>query len=418
MPQFPENPKMTDADRSRHESLGEQSPKISARDSRFPSSMVDSGQFLRIASWREPSDSDTVTPTPSADTDIAGNMRTWYRNMSRKKLFIIFVSLLVVLFIAAVIITVVLVLALQNHNKNEHEFTAIVFTVTSPSTPTAAPFRYVPGYVIGTESRYVPLGTVDSLVPDIRGFTFMDQLLIWGDDTLQMVPLRCDQSQAIYCCSGCPLVGNLCRMKGSLYQFSDLLVETRISADGDMLLLTTASLINTTNCALQTHRVQNDGSIFSGSIQRCYGSGEVKSEQDPNFVKIATTTLSPDSAGSASVLTAVDSSGNVRLHNLTSDTTLEYIPTKIEGRVLSISTTIEGDDLMVALLQESRFYAIRLNLISGCVSLLENYYQNFLYSGQLRDFAWAGENLILWYTDRQGVNIVQFQFKWNSDSTC
>ncbi|ETN72865.1 hypothetical protein NECAME_13703 [Necator americanus] len=414
--------------------------------------MVDSGQFLRIASWREPSDSDTVTPTPSADTDIAGNMRTWYRNISRKKLFIIFVSLLVVLFIAAVIITVVLVLALQNHNKNEHEFTAIVFTVTSPSTPTAAPFRYVPGYVIGTKFRYVPLGTVNSLVPDIRGFTFMDQLLIWGDDTLsvirndtvsqgplfldtnnctscsllaadekclrQMVPLRCDQSQAIYCCSGCPLVGNLCRMKGSLYQFSDLLVETRISAEGDMLLLTTASLINTTNCALQTHRVQNDGSIFSGSIQRCYGSGEVKSEQDPNFVKITTTTLSPDSAGSASVLTAVDSSGNVRLHNLTSDTTLEYIPTKIEGRVLSISTTIEGDDLMVALLQESRFYAIRLNLISGCVSLLENYYQNFLYSGQLRDFAWAGENLILWYTDRQGVNIVQFQFKWNSDSTC
>ncbi|KAL6736335.1 hypothetical protein Aduo_006699 [Ancylostoma duodenale] len=441
---------MTDPPRSRHESVGEQSAKSCERDQRFPSPMVDSGQFLRIVSWRDPSDSESSTPTPQPD--LAGTMRSWYHGISRRKLFIILVILVVVLFIAAVIITIVLVFVLQGHSKKDHDFTAIIFTVTTPLPPTTTPFPYPTGYVIGTLSRHVPLGVVDSLKPDNRGFTFREQLLAWGNNTLSLVgnnsvaqgqlyletknctscallsaedsclnpgaTLTCSQSQVIYCCSGCSPAQNLCRVRNVLYEFSDHLIEARISTNGEKLLVTTASQVNSSSCALQTHRVGSDGSTFSGPIRSCYGQRNEDSGKEPHFVDLATTTFSPNTAISADMLTAVDSSGNVKLYNLSSDATAAYIPMKIEGDVLSISTTVQGNHLLTAILQSSRFYALRLNLVSGCVSVLESYYYKFSYAGELRDFAWAGETLIVWFVDRDGVNIVQFQFKWDSDIIC
>ncbi|RCN46919.1 hypothetical protein ANCCAN_07098, partial [Ancylostoma caninum] len=436
----------TDPPRSRHESVGEHSVKNCERDQRFPSPMVDSGQFLRIVSWRDPSDSESSTPSPPPD--IAGTMRSWYHGISRRKLFIILVILVVVLFVAAVIITIALVFG---HSKNDHDFTAIVFTVTTPTPPTTTPFPYPSGYVIGTLSRHLPLGVVNSLEPDNRGFTFREQLLIWGNNTLSLVSnksvvqgqlyldiknctscallsaedsclspgasLSCSQSQVIYCCSGCTQAQNLCRVRNVLYEFSDQLVEARISTNGEKLLVTTASQVNSSSCALQTHRVGSDGATFSGPIRSCYGQQSEDSEKGPNFVALATTTFSPNSAIS-DVLTALDSSGSVKLHNLSSDATAAYIPMRIEGDVLSISTSVQGSHLLAAFLQSSRFYALRLNLVSGCVSVLESYYYKFSYAGELRDFAWAGETLIVWFVDRDGVNIVQFQFKWDSDTIC
>ncbi|KAE9418362.1 hypothetical protein Angca_001979 [Angiostrongylus cantonensis] len=73
---------------------------------------------------------------------------------------------------------------------------------------------------------------------------------------------------------------------------------------------------------------------------------------------------------------------------------------------------------MVAILQPSRFYALRFNLVSGLATVLDNYYQSFYFSGELRQSSWTGETLMLWYVDRNGVNIVQFQFKWYSNNSC
>ncbi|EYC44957.1 hypothetical protein Y032_0444g1563 [Ancylostoma ceylanicum] len=448
---FSRNSKMTDTSRSRHESVGDTSPKCSGRDQRFPSPMVDSGQFLRIVSWRDPSDSESSTPSPPP-ADIAGTMRSWYHGISRRKLFIILVILVVVLFIAAVIITIVLVFVLQGHSKKDHDFTAVVFTVTTLPPPTTTPFPYLTGYVVGTLSRHVPIGVADSVEPDNRGFTFRQQLLVWGNNTLSLIgnnsvvqgqllldtknctscgllsaedscltpgaSLSCSQSQVIYCCFGCPQAQNLCRVRNVLYEFSDQLVEARISDNGEKLLVTTASQVNTSSCAIQTHRIGSDGSSFSGPIRSCYGQRSEGSGQDPHSVALATTTFSINSAIAADVLTAMDSDGTVKLYNLSSDGTTASVPMKIEGDVLSVSTTVQGDRLLVAFLQSSRFYALRLNLVSGCVSVLESYYYKFSYAGELRDFAWAGETLILWFVDRDGVNIVQFQFKWDSDTTC
>ncbi|KHJ91115.1 hypothetical protein OESDEN_09027, partial [Oesophagostomum dentatum] len=200
--------------------------------------------------------------------------------------------------------------------------------------------------------------------------------------------------------------------------FTDQLVESRISADGETLFLATASQVKSTSCAVQIHRVASDGSTFSGPIQTCYRPEHDDSKQGMQFERVATTTLFPDLSTSADILTAVDTNGSVLLYNLTSDMLLAYLPARIEQDVLSISTTIQEDRLLVALLQQTRFCALRYNFASGCVSVLEGYYQKFDYSGELRDFAWADENLIMWYVDRQGVNVVEFQFKWHPDNVC
>ncbi|KHJ82701.1 hypothetical protein OESDEN_17604, partial [Oesophagostomum dentatum] len=170
--------------RSRHESDDGPATIDNNADGRFPSPKVDSDQFLRIASWHNMSESEASTKISSRD--IAETMRSWYRNVSRRKIFIILVILLVILFIAAVVLTIVLVV-LPGHNNN-HDFTAVIFTVTTPyTTASPTPLPYPTGYVVGTLFRYVPVGVAESLVPDSRGFTYRRQLLTWGNDTITML---------------------------------------------------------------------------------------------------------------------------------------------------------------------------------------------------------------------------------------
>ncbi|CAJ0605387.1 unnamed protein product [Cylicocyclus nassatus] len=415
------------------------------RNGRFPSANVNSHQFLRIASWDKADDN---ASTPS-NRNFAGTMRSWYRNISRRKLFIILIILLIVLFIAAVIITILFVVILPGHHDN-HGFTAIVVSPTAAhtTTVTTTPLPYPTGYVVGTMSRYVAIGEVDSVMPDMRGYKYRKQLLTWGNDTLAVLSdnvtlgelyldtgnctsctlisvddeclhsnatLSCDQTQAIYCCSECPKVDSMCRVKGVPYEFFGDLVESRVSIDNDALILTTASHLNSSNCVIQLHKMRSNGS-FSGPIQSCYNAQDV--EEDVLLTNVATITFSPKTAFSADFLVGLDSHGSIILYNLTYDTPVAHIPMGIQGDVMSISTTVQDDHVMVAFLQMSKFYALRYNLVSGCVSVLGNYYQKFDYSGTLRDLAWTGESLIIWYENREGVNIVQFQFKWNSDSTC
>ncbi|KAK5981129.1 hypothetical protein GCK32_009190, partial [Trichostrongylus colubriformis] len=60
-----------------------------------------------------------------------------------------------------------------------------------------------------------------------------------------------------------------------------------------------------------------------------------------------------------------------------------------------------------------RFYSLRYTISTTCVAVLSNYYETFLFSGELRNFDWAGDTLMLWYVDRNGVNVVNFQFAWD-----
>ncbi|VDM80640.1 unnamed protein product [Strongylus vulgaris] len=175
--------------RSRHDSLSEKSQRNDEREQnrRFPSSDVDSKQFLRIASWQKTSDSETSTI--ASEPDKGGTMLSWYRNISRRKFFIILIILLIVLFAAAIILTVVLVVVLPGRHHGDHDFTAIVFTPTIPytTTVTTASVPYPVGYVVGTVFRYIPLGKVDSVMPDTRGYTYRKQLLTWGNDTISVL---------------------------------------------------------------------------------------------------------------------------------------------------------------------------------------------------------------------------------------
>ncbi|VDO89402.1 unnamed protein product [Heligmosomoides polygyrus] len=401
--------------RIRHESVGEQSPKTSDRENRFPSPKVGSDQFLRIVSWQEPAESEQRTsPTPSSD--IAGTVRSWCRNLSRRTLFIALIVLLAVLFIAAIVITLVVVFAIQGKH-DDHSFTAIVFTMSTSSPPTPTPFPYPVGFVVGTLSHYVPLGAVASLVPDTRAFTFQQELLAYGNSTLSLLRNgtvdqsalildgsnctactilaaddscftgrypRCDQAQTIYCCSGCPRVGNFCRVKGIFYGFLDQLVESRVFSNKGGLLLTTSSQTSTNSCSVQTHRVSADGTTFSGSIQSCPSSS---SDQTSNvkYKSLSTTTLNPDNAISADILAVVDINGAVQLTNLTSNFELAHVAMDIKDGVLSMASTVQDGRLLVVVLQLSRFYILRYNLRSGCAAVLDSYYQTFLFSGSVSD---------------------------------
>ncbi|WKX94894.1 hypothetical protein Q1695_011842 [Nippostrongylus brasiliensis] len=433
--------------RVRHESVGERSPKTNDRELRFPSPQVDSDQFLKIVSWQEPVEPEQrASPLPST-SEIAGTVRSWYRGLSRRTLFIALIVLVAVLFIAAIVIT--LVLALPSHTSN-HGFTAIVFTMSTSSPPTPTPFPYPVGYVVATLSRYVALGTVTSLVPVTSAFTFKQQILAYGTDTAWLLSNssirdttvtlnfgncssctvleidekcfsssnhNCEPSQVIYCCSQCPDTGGICQVKGVTFEFLDEMVESRVTSSNDGLLLSTASSSDSTPCAVQSHRIKADGSTFSGPIQSCFALSSDETDQSKaRYNYLSTTTIQPDNATAADILTVVEPNGGVRLLKLTSHTTLGYVPMRITSKVLSISTTIQGDYLLVAFLQSSRFYALRYNLGSGCIAVLNNYYQSFLFSGELQNFSWAADSLLLWYVYENGVNLVQFQFKW--DAAC
>ncbi|VDO44426.1 unnamed protein product [Haemonchus placei] len=443
--------------RGRHESVGEQTAKSRDMDHRFPSAEVDSDQFLKIVTWQE-SVPDQQSPTQTSSVDITGTVRSWYRRLSRRTLFIGLLVLLTVLFIIAIVITLVVVFALKG-DHHDHGFTAVVFTIPTTSSPTPTPFPFPVGYVVGTSSRYVPLGFVSSLMPDTRAFAFRHQLLSYGNGSLHLINNNtileatvllntsncsscsimaaddycfsaasngCHQAQVIYCCTNCSYGTNFCRVKGVLYavrrfrflesgttghqrgfqllilklQFSDQLVEARVYSDTNGLQLTTASQISSPSCAVQTHRIGADGSTFSGSIQSCRtmqnNSSEVK------YAYLSSTTLNPDSAISADILTVIDADGGVQLTQVSTGAVLTYLPMKIKD-----------GHLLVAILQASRFYLLRYTLSTKCVAVLDNYYQTFLFSGELRNFAWAGDSLMLWYVDRGGVNVVQFQFKWD-----
>ncbi|XGW09621.1 hypothetical protein V3C99_011698, partial [Haemonchus contortus] len=428
--------------RGRHESVGEQTAKSRDMDHRFPSAEVDSDQFLKIVSWQE-SVPDQQSPTQTSSVDITGTVRSWYRRLSRRTLFIGLLVLLTVLFIIAIVITLVVVFALKG-DHHDHGFTAVVFTIPTTSSPTPTPFPFPVGYVVGTSSRYVPLGSVSSLEPDTRAFAFRNQLLSYGNGSLSLINNNtileatvllntsncssctimaaddycfsaasngCHQAKVIYCCTSCSYGANFCRVKGVLYEFSDQLVEARVYSDATGLQLTTASQISTPSCAVQTHRIGADGTAFSGSIQSCRtiqnNSSEVK------HAYLSSTTFNPDSAISADILTMIDADGGVLLTQVSTSAVLAYLPMQIKNDILSIASTLQDGHLLVAILQQSRFYLLRYTLSTKCVAVLDNYYQTFLFSGELRNFAWAGDSLMLWYVDRGGVNIVQFQFKWD-----
>nr|CDJ96871.1 Protein C13A10.1 [Haemonchus contortus] len=199
----------------------------------------------------------------------------------------------------------------------------------------------------------------------------------------------------------------------SKLQFSDQLVEARVYSGATGLQLTTASQISTPSCAVQTHRIGADGSAFSGSIQSCRTTTLQNNSSQVKYAYLSSTTFNPDSAVSADILTMIDADGGVQLTQVSTSAVLTYLPMQIKNDVLSIASTVQDGHLLVAILQQSRFYLLRYTLSTKCVSVLDNYYQTFLFSGELRNFAWAGDSLMLWYVDRGGVNIVQFQFKWD-----
>ncbi|KAK5982746.1 hypothetical protein GCK32_019586, partial [Trichostrongylus colubriformis] len=162
--------------------------------------------------------------------------------------------------------------------------------------------------------------------------------------------------------------------------FSDQLVETRVFSDGSGLQLTTASQISSPSCVVQTHRVAADGTIFSGSIQNCQTTME-KESPSANYGYISSTTINPDSAISADILTVIDADGGVQLTNLSSHAALVYLPMKIKGNVLSVTSTVQDGHLLVAVLQSNRFYSLRYTISTTCVAVLSSYYETFLFSG-------------------------------------
>ncbi|VDM53273.1 unnamed protein product [Angiostrongylus costaricensis] len=326
-------------DRIRHDSVGEQSPKPVQREQRFLSPKLDPAEFLKMVSWQAPTQSEQRTSSTPA-SDIAETVRSWYNRQSRRRLFIALVILITVLLAIAIVITLVFLFAFQK-DRHDHGFTPVTM-MTAPS-PTVTPFPYPPGYVVGTSSYYVPLGVVTSLVPDTRDFRFRNRLLSYGNDTMSLfnstavtsisfhldsgscssctllaaddsctngIGHHCNRSQAIYCCSKCGSVANFCHVKGTVFEFSDDLLESRISSDARTLLITTASHTNSSLCMLQIHRIRVDGFTFSGPIEICAFSAS-ESELSGGGTILTTTTFSPESANLADILTIVDSEGGV-----------------------------------------------------------------------------------------------------------
>ncbi|PAV73475.1 hypothetical protein WR25_26645 isoform B [Diploscapter pachys] len=440
------------------------------RTVRFPSSDIDHNTFIRIDSWNNRNNRSDAE-TAQCKQSIRDRLTSWWENLSRKNFIILVTSALIVLFLIALALVLIIVFVINGNNdpNDPKKNNPTTMTPTSPGSSTTRTLPFLKGSVSGSASHFYPIYPLpESVEPDLREYKFRNRFIGYGNGTLfltdsdridtnytqiefdlsegmdnstcsnctvlavadecfnQTEADNCTVSKSIFCCYNCTgLSSTFCYVQGVIYRTSGLLIEQRVSASAASLSIVTSSLQQT--CSFQLHRIDSSPSQFyDGPLEHCYvpapnTTTPIPPVQLQKAMSVASVTANIQKDPSFSYLVFVDEQGSVVIVNQSAKFDLLFGPVQLDisGPIVNLTVSFyAGERILIAIVQKDKFYVVRFNTKSQCISILLSKFHKFQYDGELQKGEWIDEKLLLWFRTEDGPNMVVFTFLFPSDAYC
>ncbi|CAB3404945.1 unnamed protein product [Caenorhabditis bovis] len=406
------------------------------RTVRFSSSHLTSNDvFMRIDSWpneRRPASDGGVLCCGCVDA-----IRGWSR---RQRCLLAFVVLLLLFSIASAIVLLIFFIVNTGGHNHAYPNNLLTTSTTMTSTTSSRSSQFLVGYVVRTSSQFHSFGVnLTTFAPDVAGLVYTsriigysvrDSRMIVFNETsntfaaynLSMADASCATCQilsydpriipptvdsVIACCWDCRDMASSesqkCSVKGHYFEIINKSVEMRVDDDRSTLHVTTMSN-STTPCTIQT--IVLNGTSMVTQIGDTIQCPSIDIEALSTIVEYK-------------VMNVLDAGGNLRLYDSTFNETIaiDYHANTTAPMVFRSQATRESIEL-IAMIYDGVFYATRRNRVSSCVSTLIDGSSAFLFDGAFRGGDWIGDRLMVWYAERDGVNLASFEFEWPDDTKC
>ncbi|PAV73478.1 hypothetical protein WR25_26645 isoform E [Diploscapter pachys] len=402
---------------------------------------------------------------------LSDRLTSWWENLSRKNFIILVTSALIVLFLIALALVLIIVFVINGNNdpNDPKKNNPTTMTPTSPGSSTTRTLPFLKGSVSGSASHFYPIYPLpESVEPDLREYKFRNRFIGYGNGTLfltdsdridtnytqiefdlsegmdnstcsnctvlavadecfnQTEADNCTVSKSIFCCYNCTgLSSTFCYVQGVIYRTSGLLIEQRVSASAASLSIVTSSLQQT--CSFQLHRIDSSPSQFyDGPLEHCYvpapnTTTPIPPVQLQKAMSVASVTANIQKDPSFSYLVFVDEQGSVVIVNQSAKFDLLFGPVQLDisGPIVNLTVSFyAGERILIAIVQKDKFYVVRFNTKSQCISILLSKFHKFQYDGELQKGEWIDEKLLLWFRTEDGPNMVVFTFLFPSDAYC